>query len=127
MIFHHNRMTFRPEATAEELEEGLEYLRAQGRIDAVTSFVVGREVGSEFAWGAVFVIENLDDYWDYLTHPAHARTIEFGARLLDRFVMYDTTDDPDPQIGEKIAALQERFATQPESAPLANRLPPVRD
>ncbi|WP_409062226.1 Dabb family protein [Streptomyces sp. SYP-A7185] len=123
MIYHHNRITFRAGVTAEQREEGLEYLRAQGRIDAVKSFVVGKEVGGDYAWGAVFVIENLDDYWDYLTDPAHVRTIEFGAPLLESLVTYDTTDDPDPEIGEKIALLQERFAKQPGSEPLARELP----
>src|SRR3954469_25765112 len=57
MIYHHNRITFRAGVTAEQREEGLEYLRAQGRIDAVKSFVVGKEVGGDYSWGAVFVIE----------------------------------------------------------------------
>ncbi|WP_406179563.1 hypothetical protein [Streptomyces canus] len=51
------------------------------------------------------------------------RTIEFGASLLENLVTYDTTDDPDPEIGEKTSLLQERSAKQPESDPLARELP----
>jgi hypothetical protein len=80
-----------------------------------SSFVVGRDVGGDFEWGAVFVPEDLDGYRDYLMAPSHARTDEIGLPLLERFVSYDTTDDPDPAIGEKIADLhRRRFAERPE-------------
>ncbi|ONI84093.1 stress responsive protein [Actinosynnema sp. ALI-1.44] len=109
MIFHGNRFTIRPEATPEQLEEALESLRNQGRsIPSVKSFVVGRDYGGEYEWGATFVIEDLEGYWEYLVHPAHLNTDRVGLPLVDKFVSFDITDDPDPEIGEKIAALHKK-------------------
>ncbi|WP_345409448.1 Dabb family protein [Nonomuraea salmonea] len=87
----------------------MESLRNQGRvIPEVVSFVVGRDVGGEFAWGATFVIKDLDGYWAYLKHPAHRHTDEIGLPLVENFVSFDVTDDEDPEVAEKIAALHER-------------------
>ncbi|MEU7741154.1 Dabb family protein [Nonomuraea sp. NPDC049158] len=73
MIYHSIRMKATADVTQEQVEEALESMRDQGRvISAVKSFVVGRDYGSDFDWGGVFVIEDLDGYWEYLTHPAHA-------------------------------------------------------
>ena len=112
MIYHHVRMTPKPETTAEQREEVLESLRAQGReIDAVEHFVVGREVGGDFEWAATFAIADLDGYAEYLVHPAHTRTRVLGHPLAAAFTAFDTTDDPDPGIGAEITALQQRLLT----------------
>ncbi|WP_340682414.1 Dabb family protein [Amycolatopsis coloradensis] len=61
MIYHGNRFTLRPDASPEQVEEALESLRSQGRvIPSVKSFVVGRDLGGDYEWGAVFAIEDLD-------------------------------------------------------------------
>lgn len=84
-------------------------MRNQGRvIPAVKSFVVGRDYGGDFGWGGVFVIEDLDGYWEYLTHSAHARTDRIGMPLIEKYESYDITDDDDPQMGAKIADLHRR-------------------
>lgn len=109
MIYHHNRISLKPGVSEDDRLAALESLHNQGRvIDAVKQFVVGRDIGGEYEWGAVFVLEDLDGYWEYLKHPAHRRTDEIGLPLVDKFVSYDTTDDPDPEIAEKIAELHRR-------------------
>ncbi|ORT92976.1 stress responsive protein [Frankia casuarinae] len=124
MIYHTVRMTLRPDAPADKVEEAVESLRNQGRvIPSVTSFVVCRDVGGEFAWGATYVIEDLDGYWEYLKHPAHRHTDEIGLPLVDTFVSFDVTDHKDPEIAEKIAALHKRrYEEDPALAKLVSGL-----
>ncbi|MFJ3765768.1 Dabb family protein [Streptomyces sp. NPDC090082] len=125
MIYHHNRFTFKETATASQREEALASLREQGEaIDAVTQYVVGRDVGGEFEYGAVFVIEDLAGYGEYLMAPSHARTDRIGLPLLESFVSYDTTDTDDPVIAEKIADLHaRRYAGDPDLTKLVADLP----
>ena len=109
MIFHSTRMTLKADADPEKVEEAVESLRNQGRvIPSVQSFIVGRDFGGEYEIGATYVIENLDGYWEYLIHPAHHHTDMIGLPLVERFVSYDVVDDPDPEMGAKIAALHQR-------------------
>jgi hypothetical protein len=125
MIYHHNRIVFKADVTDAEREEALESLRNQGRvIEAVRHFVVGRDIGEDYEYGAVFAIDDLDGFWEYLTHPAHLNTDRVGLPLVESFVSYDTTDDADPEIGDKIAALHtRRFAEIPDVRDLVAGLP----
>ncbi|GEB52797.1 MULTISPECIES: Dabb family protein [Streptomyces] len=124
MIYHGNRFTFRPGVPREQLDQALESLRNQGRaIPSVRSFVVGRDHGGEFEWGATFVIDDLDGYWEYLVHPSHLHTDRVGLPLVDRFESFDITDDPDPEFGAKVAALhRRRFESDPELTALITGL-----
>lgn len=117
MIYHTIRLTLRPDAPADKVEAALDSLRDQGRvIPEVVSFVVGRDVGGAYTWGATFVLKDLDGYWAYLKHPAHRHTDEIGLPLVENFVSFDVTDDEDPEIAEKIAALhRRRYEEDPRS------------
>jgi hypothetical protein len=109
MIFHINRVTYKAGLSEEQRRAGLEMARQSGAANpAVKSCVVGPELGGEFEYGAVYVVEDLDGYWAYLTHPAHVREELEGTPLIEKFAAIDVTDSDDPQIGEKIAALQTR-------------------
>ncbi|MGW0194406.1 Dabb family protein [Nonomuraea sp. NPDC003201] len=125
MIYHSIRMKAKAGVTQEQVEEALESMRNQGRvISAVKSFVVGRDFGGDFDWGGVFVIEDLDGYWEYLTHSAHAHTDRIGMPLVEKYESYDITDDDDPQMGAKIADLhRRRYESDPELAALVGMLP----
>src|SRR5262249_6085259 len=58
-----------------------------------------------------------DGYWAYLTHPAHVRSELEGIPLIEKFAAMDVSDSDDPDLGEKIAALQARnFEEHPEVA-----------
>ena len=120
MIFHINRLTLKPNLTEEQRRETLELMGQAGAANpAVRSFVVGRDLGVDFEWAAVYVVEDLNGYWEYLTHPAHVRSEMKGIPLLARFEAFDITDSNDPEIGDKIAGLQRRnFAEHPEVAAL---------
>jgi hypothetical protein len=113
-------LTLKPNLTEEQRREALDLLRQAGAANpAVRSFVVGRDLGGDCEWGAVYVLEDLDGYWAYLTHPAHLRSEMKGIPLLVRFEAFDITDSHDPGIGDKIAELQRRnYAEHPEVAAL---------
>ena len=121
MIFHINRMTFKAGLIEEQRRACLDVARQAGAANpAVKSYVVGPELGGEFEYGAVYVVEDLDGYWAYLTHPAHVRSEMEGIPLIEKFVAIDVSDSDDPEFGEKIAALQARnFQEHPEMAALA--------
>lgn len=125
MIYHHNRFAFKETVTAEQREEALASLRHQGEsIDAVVQCVVGRDVGGAFEYGAVFVLEDLDGYWEYLMVPSHAHTDRIGLPLLETFVSYDTTDSDDLDIADKTADLHaRRYAGDPALTQLVADLP----
>jgi len=118
MIFHINRATYKADLSEEQRRAGLEMLRQSGAANpAVKSYVVGRELGGEFEYGAVYVFEDLDGYWAYLTHPAHVHEELEGTPLLEKFAATDVSDSDDPELAEKIAALQARnFQEHPDVA-----------
>ena len=120
MIFHISRFTLKPGLSDKQREAGLDLMRQAGAGNpAVRSWVVGRELGGDFEWSAVYVVDDLDGYWQYLTHPAHVRSEMEGIPNIDKFEAIDVTDSDDPEIGEKIAALQARnYQEHPELAAL---------
>ena len=108
MIFHINLFNVKPGLSGEQREAGLDLMRQDAANPAVKSWIVGRVLGGEFEYSAVYVVEDLDGYWAYLTHRAHVREELEGIPLIEKFAAIDVTDSDDPQIGEKIAALQTR-------------------
>ncbi|MFI7000237.1 Dabb family protein [Nocardia sp. NPDC050175] len=120
MIYHGNRIKLREGVTEEQAEAALASMHEQGRsIPAVQSYIVGREYGTGFDWGATFVLEDLDAYWEYLSHPAHTASVRTGLPLAENFQAYDLTDDLDPDFEAKVAQLQQRHIDSvPELAEL---------
>jgi hypothetical protein len=119
MIFHINRATYQVNLSEQQRREGVEMLRQSGANPVVKSYVVGPELGGEFEYGAVYVLEDLDAYWAYLEFPAHVREELWGIPHLEKFAAIDISDSDDPELGEKIAALQARHQQQhPEIAAL---------
>jgi hypothetical protein len=116
MIFHINRLTYKAGLTEEQLRASIELVHEAGSANpAVKSYVVGPELGGEFDYSAVYVVEDLDGYWEYLSHPAHVRSELAGIPLLERFAAIDVSDSDDPDLAEKIAALHARnYQEHPE-------------
>lgn len=54
------------------------------------------------------MIEDLEGYAEMMNHPAHLEVDRNGLPLVDRFASFDITDDPDPEIGTKIAKIHRR-------------------
>jgi hypothetical protein len=125
MIYHGIRLKAREGVTPKQLEEAVESMREQGRaIPAVQSFIVGRDFRGDFDWSAMYVIEDLDGYWEYLTHPAHTHTDRIGMPLVENFESYDIADDEDPLLGEKIADLhRRRYENDPDLAAMVSQAP----
>ena len=109
MIFHINRATYKADLSEEQRRAGVELLRQAGAANpAVKSYVVGPELGGEFEYGAVYVVEDLEGYWAYLEYPPHVREELWGIPHLAKFAAIDVSDSDDPELGEKIAAVQAR-------------------
>src|SRR5262249_29713233 len=106
-------------------EAGLELMRQAGEANpAVKSYVVGPELGGEFEDGAVYVVEGLDGYWAYLTHPAPVRPGMEGIPLIEKFAAIGVSASDDQEFGEKIAALQARnYQEHPEMVALVAQAP----
>jgi Stress responsive A/B Barrel Domain len=126
VIFHVNRATYKAGLSEEQRRAGVEMLRQSGAANpAVKSYVVGPELGGEFEYGAVYVVQDLDGYLAYLNHPAHVHEELEGIPLLEKFAATDVSDSDDPELGEKIAALQPRHLKEhPDVAALIAQAAP---
>ncbi|MYW90908.1 Dabb family protein [Amycolatopsis rubida] len=124
MIYHSIRFTLKPEVTAGEKTATAAKMRELfDRIPAVKARVVGPDFGGKYELGAVLVIEDIEGYAEYMNHPAHLELDRVGLPLVERFMSSDITDDPDPEIGAKIAEVhRSRFANVPDIAELISGL-----
>jgi hypothetical protein len=124
MIHHCIRMSLKPGVSDEDVAAGIERMReASAQIPSITSWIVGRDLGGEYEIGAVAVVEDLEGYEEMMNHPAHLEIDRIGLPLVDKFMSYDVTDDPDPEMGAKIAAIhQRRYDNTPDIAELVSQL-----
>lgn len=124
MIYHGIRFSVKPGVPQETIDAALDRMRqASGRIPAVKTWIVGRDFGGEYEYGAVSLIEDLDTYEEMMNHPEHNELDRIGLPLVDKFVSFDITDDPDPQIEAKIAAIhRRRYENAPDIAELVSDL-----
>ncbi|GAA4734003.1 Dabb family protein [Nocardioides endophyticus] len=125
MIYHINRVSMKPSATAEQVEAALQSWRNQGQtIRAVKSYVVGRDLGGDYEYSAVFAVEDLDGLFEYLTHPTTYETDHLGLSLVERLDIFDVSDDNDPELNAKIQELhRRRNALNPEIASMLADVP----
>ncbi|GAB3440448.1 Dabb family protein [Actinophytocola sediminis] len=107
---------------------GLAAMRAASlSMPTVTSFVIGRDIGGDYDFGAVSVIEDLAGYEAMMNHPAHLEIDRAGLPLVERFVSFDITDDPDPALGARIAEIhRRRYQENPDVAGLVAGLDDYR-
>jgi len=124
MIAHVVRFTLKPNAPKDQVDLAFEQLRKQGReINAVQLFVVGRDFGGEFDYGAMYIMKDIEGYREYMMSPIHRKSDEIGLPLVDKFISMDITDDKDPAIGDKIAEIhRNRFENDPALAALVQNL-----
>jgi hypothetical protein len=69
---------------------------------------LGRDVGGEYEFGAMYALADIQDYETYMNAPWHLETDAAGLPLVSAFVSFDLTDDEDPAIGDKIAEVHSR-------------------
>ena len=112
VIYHQVRFAIKPEAPRDQVEAALELMRRLGReLEAIESFCVGRDFGGEFTVGAVYVLKDIKAYEMYMNAPLHLQIDRAGLPLVKNMISQDLTDDPDPDIGPKIAKIHsDRFA-----------------
>lgn len=116
MIYHIVRMSFKPEITPDEIERSVERLRRYPQeIDVIQAWSVGRDIGGEFDYAAMYALADIEAYEAYLNAPWHLQTDTVGLPLVSNFVSFDLTDDQDAAIGEKIAEInRRRYENHPE-------------
>ncbi|WP_020672441.1 Dabb family protein [Amycolatopsis nigrescens] len=124
MIYHCIRFTLKPGISEEDKAAGLAQMGEHiHTIPAIKARVVGPDFGGEYEYGAVSLIEDVAGYEEYMNHPAHLAMDRAGLPLVDRFVSFDITDDPDPEVGAKIAEIhRRRFTEIPDIAELVSDL-----
>jgi hypothetical protein len=113
VIYHQIRVSIKPDAPKDQVDTALHYLARLGQeLDVVESFCVGRDIGGEFDYGAMYALKDIDAYKTYMLAPLHQETDRAGLPVVDNMISQDLTDDPDPEIGEKIAKIHsDRFAS----------------
>ena len=124
MIYHCIRFTLKPGISEEDKVAGLAQMREHiNAIPSIKARVVGPDFGGEFDYGAVSLLEDLEGYEEYMNHPAHLAMDRAGLPLVDKFVSFDITDDPDPEVGAKIAEIhRRRYENMPDIAELVSDL-----
>lgn len=120
MIYHSIRFVLKPEVTPEEKAAVIAKMREQfDAIPAVKARVVGPDFGGKYELGAVLMIEDIEEYAEYMNHPAHLELDRVGLPLVQEFMSSDITDDPDPEIAE---VHRNRFENVPDIAELISGL-----
>jgi hypothetical protein len=123
MIYHQVRIAMKPDAPEDQVQHALDLMRKLGDIDAVEFFVVGRDFGGEFHYGAMYALKDIDAYRTYMYDPLHRQIDAIGLPLAANMISLDLTDDPDPEIGDKIAQVHsDRFTDHPEILDLVENL-----
>ncbi|MFI9837550.1 Dabb family protein [Nonomuraea sp. NPDC051941] len=124
MIYHQIRIALKPDAPEDQVQHALDLLRTLGdKLDAVEFFMVGRDFGGEFHHGAMYALKDIDAYRTYMYDPLHLQIDAIGLPLAANMVSLDLTDDPDPEIGDKIAQVhRDRFTDHPELFDLIENL-----
>jgi hypothetical protein len=125
MIYHSIRFALKDGVTEEQIAPAIAQLHKMGKeIEAVKFYCVGRDFGGEFEYGAMFALETIADYQDYMLHPIHRVVDDLGLPLVGKMISQDLTDDPDPEIGTKIAQIHKsRYESDPELLDMIQALP----
>ncbi|WP_017603638.1 Dabb family protein [Nocardiopsis alkaliphila] len=124
MIYHCIRFSIKPGIPQEEIAAALQKMGEQGGvIPGVKSSIFGADFGGDYDFGAVSVFEDLESYEAMMNHPSHTEMDRIGLPMIEKFVSFDITDDPDPEVGAKITAIhQRRFDKMPDIAELVSDL-----
>ncbi|MFI7618165.1 hypothetical protein ACIBP6_43795 [Nonomuraea terrae] len=71
----------------------------------------------------MYALKDIDAYRTYMYDPLHRQIDAIGLPLVANMISMDLTDDPDPEIGDKIAQVHgDRFTDHPELLDLVENL-----
>lgn len=124
MIYHSIRLTLKPGVSEEARKAAFDqWHQIPKEVPAVQFYCIGRDIGGEFEYGAMFAFKDVAGYREFIMAPATWKTDELGLPLTKNVVSMDITDDPDPDIAEKIAAIhRERFESDPATLDLVRNM-----
>ncbi|SPU54804.1 Stress responsive A/B Barrel Domain [Brevundimonas vesicularis] len=106
MIYHITRFKLKPDADPAAVDAAVAQLHKMGQeIGAVRSYCVGKDIGGEYGLGALYVLDDMAGYGEYLQSPIHRKVDEIGLPLVDDMVSFDISDDADPALAEEIGQM----------------------
>jgi hypothetical protein len=127
VIVHVLRFSFKPEATAENIYDSLESLRRMAEMKTVSFSIVGDYLGKPddgFSHSVAFGIADLETFERYMYEPVHRQADSIIHPHVSQFDVFDISDDHDPDLEAKIAAIhQRRFNSDPALAELIDAIP----
>ncbi|MFD7552632.1 Dabb family protein [Streptomyces sp. NPDC059816] len=130
MIVNILRFSFRDDTTEAEREEVLAAMRRTSTSEWAEFGAVGRDVGDPaegFTHTYLAGVRDLDALERYLYDPVHLRGDDVVIPRLARLVSLRLSDDPAPDLEERIAALHRgKRAKYPEWARQLDAIPDVR-
>jgi hypothetical protein len=123
MIVHVLRFTFKDGTSEEDVAAAVTALERLAASDPVSFSVVGQDLGAPAQDNTVaycVAFEDLAALERYMLHePSHPQADAAILPHVAKIAATDLSDDRDPDLGTKIAALhQHRLATDPEFAAL---------
>lgn len=129
MIVNFLRFSFRDGTTEEVKADVLAAMRRTASVESVTFGTVGRDIGDPadgYTHAFLAVVDDLAALERYFYDPVH---LEGDPHILPHFARltaHRLSDDPDPEIGDKILALYlEKIATYPEWGRLLDAIPDI--
>jgi hypothetical protein len=129
MFVHHLRFRFKDSATEDECASALAAVRRIGNMHSVSFSFMGQDLGDPsdgFTHAYCVGIADLDALDRYLNDPVHLEGDPWFLPHLAKLAVLGLSDDLDPQLGEKIAALVQKKATaHPEWMQLMQQIPQV--
>ncbi|WP_433727208.1 Dabb family protein [Nocardia sp. CA-129566] len=132
MIVHLLRFGFRAETTEEQKAEVLALMQRTASVESVSFATVGQNLGDssdeELTHAYCVGIEDLSALERYLHDPVH---LAGDPQIIPHFqklaIGPDVSDDPDPELRQKIMALNEaKLAKYPQWARQMDSIPEVR-
>ncbi|MFJ9367677.1 Dabb family protein [Nocardia sp. NPDC101769] len=131
MIVHVLRFRFRDESTEQQRAEVLAAMRRTASVESVSFATVGQSLGDpaeDLTHAYCVGIEDLAALERYLHDPVHlAGDPEIAPHFAKLVIGPDISDDPDPELSDKIQALHRRKVEMyPEWEELMATIPEVR-
>lgn len=125
MIYHSIRLSMRPEAREDKVKAALaQWHKMAEEIPAIEFYCIGRDIGGEFEYGAMFALKDIEAFREFVMHPSGRETDLIGLPLVQNLISMDLTDDPDPEFASKVAEIHRvRFERDPEVLELINKIP----